>query len=110
VRVIPAAPPVPRIVSITDGVNLVRKNASTTGLLKVQLEEISAPESISARIGDRMVERLEYLCVDPRAPRYEVNFRLPQGLPEGPNRLEIRVGERRLLPASIDVHLANLGA
>ncbi len=107
VRVIPAGPPIPRIISITDGVNLVQRNSSTTGLLKIQLEEITAPESISGRIGERAIERLEYLCVDPRAPRYEVNFRLPEGLEAGRYSLEIRVGARKLLPAEIDVFLSN---
>jgi len=101
-RIIPAGPAVPRIVAITDGVNLVQKNASTTGLLKIQIEEITSPESITAALDGRPVERLEFLCVDPRPPRYEVNLRLPKGLPAGRYRLEIKVGERRLLPADVD--------
>jgi ubiquinone/menaquinone biosynthesis C-methylase UbiE len=103
VRIIPAGPAVPRIVAITDGVNLVQKNASTTGLLKIQIEEITSPESITAVIDGRPVERLEFLCVDPRPPRYEVNLRLPNDLPAGRYRLEIQVGRRRLLPAEIDI-------
>jgi SAM-dependent methyltransferase len=103
VRIIPAGPAVPRIVAITDGVNLVQKNASTTGLLKIQIEEITSPESITAVIDGRPVEQLEFLCVDPRPPRYEVNLRLPNDLPAGRYRLEIQVGRRRLLPAEIDI-------
>jgi hypothetical protein len=106
VRIIPAGPVVPRIVSITDGVNLVHKNASTTGLLKIQIEEISSPESIIATIDGRPVQRLEFLCVDPRAPRYEVNLRLPEDLAAGRYRLEIQVGSRRLLPAEIEIFRA----
>jgi hypothetical protein len=102
VRIIPAGPAVPRIVAITDGVNLVQKNASTTGLLKIQIEEITSPESITATIDGRPVERLEFLCVDPRPPRYEVNLRLPEGLPASRYRLEIQIGQRRLLPADVD--------
>ena len=103
VRIIPAGPAVPRIVAITDGVNLVQKNASTTGLLKIQIEEITSPESITATIDGRPVERLEFLCVDPRPPRYEVNLRLPKDLPPGRYRFEIQVGRRRLLPAEVDI-------
>ncbi|HYL73874.1 MAG TPA: methyltransferase domain-containing protein [Bryobacteraceae bacterium] len=102
VRVIPAGPQVPRIVSITDGVNLVQKNASSSGILKVQLEEVGAPESLTATIADQPVERLEIKCIDPRAPRHEVNLRLPEGLAPGHYRLQIRVGHWRL-PAEIDV-------
>jgi hypothetical protein len=106
VRIIPAGPAVPRIVAITDGVNLVQKNASTTGLLKIQIEEITSPESITAMIDGRPVERLDFLCVDPRPPRYEVNLRLPQGLLTGRYRLEIQIGRRRLLPAEVDIFSA----
>jgi hypothetical protein len=106
VRIIPAGPAVPRIVAITDGVNLVQKNASTTGLLKIQIEEIKSPESITATIDRRPVERLEFLCVDPQPPRYEVNLRLPKDLPVGRYLLEIQVGRRRLLPAEVDIFRA----
>jgi SAM-dependent methyltransferase len=103
VRIIPAGPAVPRIVAITDGVNLVQKNTSTTGLLKIQIEEIMSPESITATIDGRPVERLEFLCVDPRPPRYEVNLRLPDRLPARRYHLEIQVGRHRLLPAQVDI-------
>ena len=101
-RVIPAAPLVPRILSITDGVNLVQKNCSSTGLLKIQIEEVALPESIAASIDQRPIEHLEILCIDPIPPRYEVNLRLPKDLPPGHYTLEIRIGRRRLLPAEID--------
>jgi hypothetical protein len=103
VRIIPAGPPVPRIVSITDGVNLVQKNASSTGLLKIQIEEISSAEEITATIDGKPIERLESPCVDPRPPRYEVNLRLPEDLQAGRYRLEIQLGRRRLLPAEVDI-------
>jgi SAM-dependent methyltransferase len=106
VRIIPAGRTVPRIVSITDGVNLVQKNASTTGLLKIQVEEIDAPESISARIGGRPIERLTFLCIDPRPPRYEVDLWIPSDLPTGRHTLEVFVESRRLLPADVDIFQA----
>ncbi|HEV2689314.1 MAG TPA: methyltransferase domain-containing protein [Bryobacteraceae bacterium] len=102
VRVIPAGPQVPRIVSITDGVNLVQKNASSSRILKVQLEEVGTPESLTATVGDQPVERLEIKCIDPRAPRHEVNLRLPENLSPGHHRLLVRVGRWRL-PAEIDI-------
>jgi SAM-dependent methyltransferase len=102
VRIIPAGRMVPRIVSITDGVNLVQRNASSTGLLKIQIEEIDEPESISVRIGDQPIGRIQFVCIDPRPPRYEVDLWLPEGLPAGRHRLEVLVGNRRLLPADVD--------
>jgi len=93
---------IPRIVSITDGLNLVQVNRSTTGHLKVQLEEVSEPELVSASVDDRPVSKIEVLCIDPRAPRHEVNLRLPR-LPKGSHVLQLRIGKRRLLPAAIQV-------
>ncbi len=37
---------VPRIISISDGFNLLEKNASSSGILKLQLEEIASPDSL----------------------------------------------------------------
>ena len=102
-RIIPSGPLVPRIISITDGINLVLENATSTGLLKVQLEEISAPDSVTATVDNLPVARLGILCTGQRPPRYELNLELPKGLPPGSHALQIRVGPRRLLPANIVV-------
>jgi ubiquinone/menaquinone biosynthesis C-methylase UbiE len=102
-RIVPSGPLVPRIVSVTDGVNLVESNASSSGVLKVQIEEVNLPDSIRATIDDRPVVRLDSLRTDPRPPRYELNIELPGGLQPGPHTLEVRVGPRRLLPANIVV-------
>src|SRR5438552_3477208 len=51
-RVIPAGPLVPRIDSITDGINLIEENRSTTGSLKVQIEEVLHPELITATVAN----------------------------------------------------------
>jgi hypothetical protein len=103
VRVIPGGPPVPRIVSITDGVNLVEMNRSTSGYLKVQLEEVTAPGSLTATIDDQPVAHLGILRTDPRPPRHELNLELPPGLSPGAHTLQIHIGSRRLLPANIVV-------
>jgi SAM-dependent methyltransferase len=103
VRIVPSGPPVPRIVSITDGVNLVEQNRSTSGFLKVQLEEVLAPGSVTATIDGQPVTHLGILRTDPRPPRHELNLELPQGLSPGPHTLQIHIGSRRLLPANIVV-------
>jgi SAM-dependent methyltransferase len=106
VRVIPAGPLVPRIISISDGFNLLEKNASSSGILKIQIEEVASPDSLAITIGDRPVEWLEIKCIDPRAPRHELNLRVPEGLPPGRHRLVIRVG-RWQVPADIDICPSN---
>ncbi len=106
VRVIPAGPLVPRIISISDGFNLVEKNATSSGVLKIQLEEVSSPDSLTATVAGLPVEWLEVKCIDPRPPRHEVNLGLPKGLPPGPHRLQVRAG-RWGLAAEIEISLKN---
>ena len=100
-RIVPSGPLVPHITAITDGVNLVETNCSTSGHLKVQIEEASAPESIGASVDNQPVLHLEILRTDPRPPRHELNLELPRGLAQGSHTLQIRIGPRRVLPANI---------
>jgi ubiquinone/menaquinone biosynthesis C-methylase UbiE len=102
-RVIPPGPLVPRIASVTDGVNLVSVQRIETRYAKITLEEIARPEEIEAWIAGRPVVGLEYFCVDPRPQKYEVNFQLPEDLGPGSYPLEIRVGRRRLAPVTVQV-------
>jgi hypothetical protein len=102
-RVGRAGPVVPRIVSITDAINLVAKHRCLSGVLKVQLEEVSAPEFVEASLGDHPLQRLEITCIDRRAPRHEFDLRLPEGLPAGRYLLKVRVGRRRLPPVEVEV-------
>lgn len=103
VRVIPAGPLVPRIVDVTDGVNLVEKNRSSSGHLKVHIEELNSPDAVRATVDDQPVLGLAILRTDPRPPRHEVNLELPKGLAPGPHTVQILIGPRRLLPANIVV-------
>jgi SAM-dependent methyltransferase len=103
-RIVPSGPLVPRIVSVTDGVNLVLQNATSTGLLKIQLEEVGSPDSVTATVDDRPVEGLDMLRTDPRPPRYELNVELPKScLSLGAHTLQIHVGPRRVLRTNIVV-------
>jgi hypothetical protein len=94
---------VPRIVSVTDGVNLVDHNRISTGLTKVVVEEIGDPAAVVVTVDSQPVRDLELKCTDPVPPRYELNFRLPENLAEGRHALEIRAGNRSLMPHAIDV-------
>jgi len=100
-RIFPAGPLVPRIVSITDSVNLDLKNATRTGGLKVQIEEVISPESITVTIDNEPIAHLDILRTDPRPPRHTVDFRLPMDLSPGQHSLQISIGPRRLPPTNI---------
>ncbi|MBV8844685.1 MAG: methyltransferase domain-containing protein [Bryobacterales bacterium] len=102
-RVIPAGPLVPRIESITDGVNLISKNRIENRLVKITLEEIARPDEIRAFVDGLRALELAYFCVDPRRRRYEVNFRLPDSVGSGNCAIEVFIGKRKLAPVSVEV-------
>lgn len=102
-RVIPPGPSVPLITSVTDGVNLVAENRIETRSVKVVLEEIARPYEIEASVGGFPAADLEYVCIDPRPQRFELNFKLPEQIGVGRHPLEIRVGRRKLVPVMLDV-------
>jgi ubiquinone/menaquinone biosynthesis C-methylase UbiE len=102
-RVIPPGPSVPRLASVTDGVNLVAGARIETRAVKLVLEEIARPHEIEVSVGGHPVSDLEYFCVDPRPQRFEVNFRLPEEATPGRHALEVRIGRRKLAPVMLEV-------
>jgi len=103
-RIVPAGPLVPRIVSITDGIDLVLKNATKTGLLKIQLEEISSPDSVRVTVNNEPVTSFDILETDPRPLRYELNVLLPKGLVPGQHVIQIQCGIAHVLCANVVIH------
>jgi hypothetical protein len=102
-RVIPPGPAVPRIESVTDGTNLLSTRRIEGGSVKVQMEEVAAPESFQARVDGVPVRAAEMFCTDPRNQRYDVSFLLPAETAAGWHQLEINLGARRLAPVPIEV-------
>jgi hypothetical protein len=102
-RVIPPGPSVPRIHSVTDGVNLVAGSRIETRSVKLTLEEIARPHEIEAWVSGHPAGDLEFFCTDPRPQRFEVNFRLPEEITPGSHSLEIRIGRRKLAPVKLEV-------
>jgi SAM-dependent methyltransferase len=102
-RIVPAGPLVPQVVTVTDGINLIEENRSTTGTLKIQIEELLHPDQVSMEVAGESLQNLGYLLTDPIPPRYEFNALLPEGLVPGRYNLQILVGRRPLLPRIIDV-------
>jgi ubiquinone/menaquinone biosynthesis C-methylase UbiE len=102
-RVIPPAPSVPVIKSVTDGIHLVAGKRIETRQVKVTLEEVARPHEIEATVGGYPVGDLEFFCIDPRPQRFEVNFRLPEEIVPGPHALEVRIGRRKMAPVMLEV-------
>jgi len=102
-RVIPPGPSVPRIRSVSDAMNLVADKRIETRQVKVILEEVARPHEIEASIGGLPVGDLEFLCIDPRQQRFDVNFRIPEEIGPGRHELRIRLGRRQLGPVLLEV-------
>jgi hypothetical protein len=102
-RVIPPGPQVPRILSVTDGVNLCGGTNITSRSVKVVIEDLNRPHELSAMLDGRPVEDLELFCTDPRPQRFEVNFRLPEDVTAGEHRLELALDRRRFAPVLLQV-------
>ena len=103
VRIVPPPAMVPRLIALSDGVNLVAGNRVETRSVKLTLEEVTQPELFTATISGAPVEDLEYFCTDPLPPRFEVNFRIPHEVGRGSHLLDMRLGRRRLGTVSLDV-------
>jgi len=103
VRVIPPGPLVPRIVSVTDGIDLLSGTRIVSRSVKVGLEEVATPSQLRAAVDGAAIEGFEFFCVDPAPPRFEVNFTLPPSIGPGPHELELSLGARRFPPIAIEV-------
>lgn len=102
-RLVPHGPPVPRIVSVTDGVNLLSGNRIVSGIVKATLEEIERPDQLEIRLGGRVPEGVETFCTDPRVPKYEINFPVPAQVGPGAQRLDVKLGRRAFPPVYLEV-------
>lgn len=102
-RVIPPGPVVPRLVSVSDGINLCSGTRIETGSVKAILEEIARPEEIAASVDGKPVLDLESFCTDPGPQKFEVNFKLPEEITAGEHDLVLQLGRRKLAPVRIEV-------
>jgi hypothetical protein len=109
VRILPAGPLVPRLVGVTDSVNLLSSRSIESRAVKVKIEEApfdSEEEilaAISADVGGRPVRDMEVLCLDPLPRLYQVDLFLPTELPAGSHRLTLRLGGRQFDPLAIEI-------
>jgi SAM-dependent methyltransferase len=103
IRVVPPPPMAPRIIAVTDGINLVERNRCTTGYVKMVLEEIANPDAVAVAVDSRAVLKTDIMCTDPVPPRYELNFALPKDIEPGGHELQLRIGGRSLMPHPIVV-------
>jgi 2-polyprenyl-3-methyl-5-hydroxy-6-metoxy-1,4-benzoquinol methylase len=102
-RVIPGGPVVPRICSVTDGVNLLSGTRIVSRSIKAVMEEVSGLERLHAAIDGLPIERREIFCTDPVEQRYEINLFLPDMIGPGPHEIRLTLGRRAFAPVPIEV-------
>jgi SAM-dependent methyltransferase len=103
VRIMPQGPAVPRIISVTDGVNLCSDARIVTGSVKVMMSEVARAEGFRAAIDGRDALDIDSFCADATTGRWEFNFRLPPATKAGPQMLTVGLGRRTFAPLTIDV-------
>lgn len=102
-RMIPAGPPVPRVVSISDGVNLLSGSVVGSGIVKAVMVEIERPGDFYATVDGLAAAGVETFCADPLFQRYEFNFPLTEKCGRGRHEVRVRVGKREFAPVTIEV-------
>ena len=103
IEVIPAPPLKPRVISVTDGINLTVHYRTEMGGVKVTIAEIERPAEVSFRVKGRPVEYLQHECKDPITATYEFAFHIWHKTPQGTQPLAISVSGRDLEPVSLEV-------
>ena len=103
VRAVAPGPAVPRLISITDGINLLSGPRIFSRIVKVTLEEICQPEELRASIEGVPCENVDFFCTDPVPPRYEINLTIPAVIRPGAHELYLELGSRRFAPIPIEV-------
>jgi SAM-dependent methyltransferase len=102
-RLIPAGPPTPHVVSIGDGVNLLAGSVVASRMLKAVLVEVERPAEFAAEFDGEPVREVDMFCVDPLFQRYEFNFPVPAEAARGPHHVRVRLGRRAFAPVVIEV-------
>jgi Methyltransferase domain len=103
VRIIPPGPFVPRVVTITDGIDLLSGTRIVTRSIKIMMLEVTQPGAFRATVDGRDALDIDSFCADPITGRYEFNFRLPDGVSSGAREVRIALGKREFPPLAIEV-------
>jgi ubiquinone/menaquinone biosynthesis C-methylase UbiE len=103
VRVIPPGPAVPRLVALSDAIDLLSPTRIQSGIIKATVEEAPSLADFRAAIAAVPVQHFDTFRTDPLAERHEINFSVPGAVAAGPALLEIHLGRRTLARVMIEV-------
>ena len=103
VRIMPPGPSVPRVSTVTDGINLCSGTRIVTRSVKVTMIEVADASQFHATVDGIEALDVDSFCADPLTQRYEFNFRLPDGIHAGPHEVQVQLGRRTFPPLAIEV-------
>jgi SAM-dependent methyltransferase len=103
IEVTPGPPWEPKILSVTDGTNILAKFRIEEGGVKVTIEDLERPEEVSFLVDGRPVEHLQYVCNDPITSTYEFAFHPSPKVKNGDRRLDISISGRVLSSVTLQV-------
>lgn len=101
-RVIPPGPAVPRICSVSDGVNLLSGTRIVSRAVKVVMEEVTATDRFQAFLDGIPIDSRTF-CTDPVTQRYEFDVMLPDSVAKGPHTVRVSLGRRNFAPVGVEV-------
>lgn len=99
-RVVPASPQVPRLISVTDASDLMLGTRIASGAVKVVFEEVSRVEDVAVQLDGRTVEPSIVHWADRRTPRVELVYDVK---PDGLHRLDVQARRQRWPPVWLEV-------
>lgn len=100
IRLIPRPIRIPRVISVSDGVDLL-STTIRSGAVKAVIEETDG--TVECWFEGQTLPGVEAFCVDPRAPRHEFNIILPSELTAGEYQLDLRTRGRPIARPRIAV-------
>jgi len=103
VRIMPPGPSVPRIATITDGINLCSGTRIVTRSVKVTMLEVADASQFRVSVDGMPGLEIDAFCADPLTRRYEFNFKLPESIRKGPHEVVVELGRRTFAPLPIEV-------
>jgi len=103
VRIAPAGPSVPRVTTITDGVNLVSGARIVSRCVKVTMTDVRDAGAFRATVDGYDALDIASFCADPLTLRHEFNFKLPARIGAGKHEVVVALGKRTFAPLPIEV-------
>jgi hypothetical protein len=103
ITIVASPPRAPRVLSVTDGINITSRNRLETGGAKVVVEDVHEPFEYSFSVGGVPAQYLQHECTDPITSTFQFSFRLRSGTPSGRCHLSVAVAGQDL--DSIDVEV-----